>query len=354
MRNSQRNFIRSGITTGTCAAAAAKASAINLASAQSPDSVIVKNLEDLEFLLAVFREGDFFGVIKDSGDDNTDVTDGAKILARVEFLDGEGEIVFAGGEGVGTVTLPGLKIPVGQPAINPIPREMITRSVREVIPNRSVKITIAVPNGEALAKKTFNPRLGIIGGISILGTTGIVKPMNEKALLDSLSLEMNMIRSLGFREVYITFAGTGEKLTRKIFHVETRNVIQCSNYPGHVLDEAVKLNFTRAIFCGHPGKLLKLAAGSFVTHSKVADGRLESLCTHLALIGASQNLVYKIYHSNTTNEAVEIIKSEGFGKVWNNIAEAISQKCRERTNDTMKIDVIFFDNEGEILGAYYA
>ena len=349
MCNSQRASLRLGVTTGTCAAAAAKASAINLISGQQPEFICVKNLEGLEFLLAVFREGDYFGVIKDSGDDKTDVTDGAKILARVEFLDGEGEIIFAVGEGVGTVTLPGLKIPVGQPAINPVPREMITRSVREIIPSKSLRITVSVPNGEEIAKRTFNPRLGIVGGISILGTTGIVKPMNEKALLDSLSLEMNMIRSLGFREVYITFAGTGEKLTRRIFHVETKNVIQCSNYPGHVLDEAVKLNFNRAILCGQPGKLLKLAAGSFVTHSKVADGRLEALCTHLALMGASQNLVHKIYHSNTTNEAVEIIRAEGFGKVWNNIAEVISKKCSQRTNGKIMVDVIFFDTEGEIL-----
>lgn len=354
MCNRQRSPLRSGITTGTCAAAAAKASAINLISGQVPEFVSVKNLDGLEFLLTVFRDGEYFGVIKDAGDDKTDVTDGAKILARVEVVDGQDEILFVAGRGVGTVTLPGLKIPVGQPAINPVPREMITRSVREIIPSKSLRITVSVPNGEEIAKRTFNPRLGIVGGISILGTTGIVKPMNEKALLDSLSLELNMIRSLGFREVYITFAGTGEKFTRKIFNVDGKNVIQCANYPGHVLDEAANLNFAHVILCGHPGKLLKVAAGSFNTHSKVADGRLESLCTHLALMGASQKLVRKIYHSNTTNEAVEIIKAEGFGKVWDNIAEVISKKCRERTNETMKIDVIFFDSEGEILGAYYA
>ncbi len=298
-------------------------------------------------------EGEYFGVVKYSGDDRGDVTDGVKVLARVEVLEGEEDIVFAAGEGVGTVTLPGLKIPPGQPAINPVPREMITLAVREVIPHSSLRVTISVPNGEEIAKRTFNPRLGITGGISILGTTGIVKPMNEEALLSSLSLELSMIYSLGFRELYVTFAGTGENFTRNIFHIEGRNVIQCGNYPGHVLDGASEMGFTHATICGHSGKLLKLAAGSFITHSKVADGRLEALCTHLAIMGAKSELICRIYHSNTTNEAVEIVRAEGFGKVWNNIAEVISRKCEERTHNIMNIDVVFTDNEGHILGEYY-
>lgn len=354
MCDRQRDFIRTGVTTGTCAAAAAKASAIYIASGTTPESVTVRNLEGLEFHLDVSREGDYFCVVKDSGDDKSDVTDGAKILARVEVIDGENDIVFMAGKGVGVVTLPGLKIPPGEPAINPVPREMIRRSVREVIPRKSLRVTISVPNGEELARKTFNPRLGIIGGISILGTTGIVKPMNEQALLDSLSLEVSMIYSLGHREIYIAFAGTGEKFTRRIFGVHGRNVIQCGNYPGHVLDESARFGFTHAVICGHPGKLLKVSAGNFITHSKVADGRLESLCAHLALMGAGQSLIHRIYHSNTTNEAIDIITAERFSDVWNNIAEVISRKCEERVNKAMKISAVFIDSDGKILGAYYA
>ena len=354
MCNRQRNPLRTGITTGTCAAGAAKASAIHLITGTTPESVTVRNLEGRQFLLNVFREEGYFGVIKDSGDDKSDVTDGAKILARVEIIDGENVIEFAAGKGVGVVTLPGLKIPPGQPAINPVPREMISRSVREIIPCQSVRVTISVPNGEDLARRTFNPRLGIIGGISILGTTGIVKPMNEQALLDSLTLEVSMIHSLGFREIFIAFAGAGERFTRKIFHIEGRNVIQCGNYPGHVLDESARFGFTHAAICGHPGKLLKVSAGSFITHSKVADGRLESLCTHLALMGAGQNLIQRIYNSNTTNEALEIVRAERFCGVWNNIARVISRKCEERVNKAMKVSAVFFDNDGVILGSHYA
>ena len=344
------NATRNGITTGTCAAAASKASAIHLVSGSFPKNVKVRNLDGLEFNVDVFREGKYFGVIKDSGDDKADVTGGVKVLARVEISDGEDNIEFVAGEGVGIVTLPGLKVPPGQPAINPVPREMIAIAVREVIPRQSLRITIAIPKGQEIAKRTFNPRLGIVGGLSILGTTGIVKPMNEKALLDSLTLELRMINALGFSEIYVTFAGTGEKFTRRIFHVEGRNIIQCGNYIGHVLDEAAKLGFKRATICGNPGKLLKVSAGSFNTHSKVADGRLEALCTHLALMGADSDIVSKIYHSNTTNEAVEIVKAEGFCGVWNNIAEAISRKCEERVNMAMKVSAVFVDGEGEILG----
>lgn len=354
MCHNQRDNLRLGITTGTCAASAAKASAIHLITGNHPETVTVRNLQGLEFHVPTFREGEYSGTVKFAGDDASDVTDGVKVLARVEISGGESEIEYVAGEGVGAVTLPGLKIPPGEAAINPVPREMIRIAVREVIPEKSLRVTVSVPGGEELARRTFNPRLGIIGGISILGTTGVVKPMNERALLDSLTLEMSMIHSLGFREIYITFAGTGEKFTRRIFGVTGRNVIQCANYPGHVLDEAARLGFTHAVICGHPGKLLKVAAGSFITHSKVADGRLESLCTHLALMGAGHDIISRIYHSNTTNEAAEIVRAEGFSCVWDNIARVISRKCEARVNMSVKVSAFFVDGEGGILGGYYA
>ena len=344
--------LRTGITTGTCAAGAAKACALNLAGAGC-ERVSVRNLEGREFVLETFREGECFGVVKYSGDDRADITDGVRVLARVEVLDSEGDVTFCAGEGVGTVTLPGLKVSAGEPAINPVPREMITRAVREILPRESLRITIAIPGGRELARKTFNPRLGIIGGLSILGTTGIVKPMNEQALLDSLTLELSMIHALGFREVYITFAGTGEKFTRKLFGLTSRNVIQAGNYPGHVLDECARLGFTHAIICGHPGKLLKVAGGSFNTHSKVSGGSLEALCTQLAILGASPELVSKVYHANTSREAIDIVRREGYSLVWRVLAEIVSRKCRERTCQSLKVSAVFFDGEGQVLGGYH-
>ena len=342
--------MNTGITTGICAAGAAKASALSLAG-YFPERVTVRNLEGHEFLLDVFREGEYFGVVKYSGDDRADITDGVRVLARVEVLGGEGGIFFCAGDGVGTVTLPGLKVPPGEPAINPVPREMISRAVREVFPRESLRVTIAIPGGEELARKTFNPRLGIVGGLSVLGTTGIVKPMNEHALLDSLTLEMSMIRAMGFSEVYITFAATGEKFTRKLFGLTSRNVIQCANYPGYVLDECARLGFTHSVIAGHPGKLLKVSAGSFNTHSKFSGGGLEALCTQLAVLGAGRELVRMVYHSNTTREAIDIVKREGYSLVWNVLAGITARKCIERTGGSVKVSAVFFDGDGQVLGS---
>ena len=342
--------MNTGITTGICAAGAAKASALSLAGREAAH-VTVRNLESREFVLDVFREGEYFGVRKYSGDDRADITNGVMVLARVEVLGSEGCIFFCAGEGVGTVTLPGLKVPPGEPAINPVPREMISRAVREVFPRESLRVTIAIPGGEELARKTFNPRLGIVGGLSILGTTGIVKPMNEHALLDSLTLELSMIRAMGFCEVYITFAATGEQFTRQLFNVQTRNVIQCANYPGYVLDECARLGFAHAVIAGHPGKLLKVSAGSFNTHSKFSGGGLEALCTQLAILGAGRELVQRVYHSNTTREAIEIVKREGYSLVWRVLAGITARKCIERTGGSVNVSAVFFDGEGQVLGS---
>ena len=352
MFNRERPSLRTGITTGTCAAGAAKACALYLRYGSCPDYVSIKNLEGHEFIVKVFREDEAFYVIKDSGDDVSDITNGIKIFVRLEVLEGHDDIIFAAGEGVGTVTLPGLKVPVNEPAINPVPRRMIELAIREVIPSQSIRVIISIPNGEELAKKTFNPRLGIIGGLSILGTTGIVKPMNESALLESLSLELNMIRSLDFTKIYITFAGTGEKFLRQRLGISSRNVIQSGNYIGHVLDEALRLEFNHTVIFGHPGKLLKVAAGNFNTHNRISDGRLESLCTQLAILGASRSIIERVYHSNTTNEAISIVGSSGYNYVWNVLAEIVSRKCRERTHNNLMIDSYFVDSDGNILGCY--
>ena len=343
--------LRTGITTGTCAAGASKAFAVLMVSGIVPDSVSVRNLEGREFVVHTFRENDYCGVVKDSGDDKGDITDGVHVLARVDVLDGEGRIDFIAGEGVGTVTLPGLKVPPGEPAINPVPREMITRAVREVIPAQSLRVTVSIPGGEELAKRTFNPRLGITGGLSILGTTGVVKPMNEEALLSSLSLELNMIYSLGYRELYITFASTGEKALRGIFGITGRNIIQCGNYPGYVLDEAVKLGFGHITIAGHPGKLLKVSGRSFNTHSRNTGGQLEALCTHLALMGAGQDVIKRVYASNTTTEAISIVRAEGYSGVWDILAKRTVLRCIERMGGSVGVSAVFMDNEGGILGS---
>ncbi|MBQ9527310.1 MAG: cobalt-precorrin-5B (C(1))-methyltransferase, partial [Fretibacterium sp.] len=196
--------LREGVTTGTCAAAAAKAAALLFRGGQCPDRVTVTGPSGKSFTLSVFPVPGGVGVVKDAGDD-ADATDGLTVCASLEVSLEEGPISFAAGTGVGTVTLPGMKVPPGEPAINPGPRKMIEDAVREVLGPRAVRVTVSIPGGEEVAKHTFNPRLGVVGGLSVLGTTGVGRPMDEAALLASLDLELSVLHSLGVKDLIMTF-----------------------------------------------------------------------------------------------------------------------------------------------------
>lgn len=354
--------LREGFTTGTCAAAAAKAAAMILSGEKCPTQVKVTGPTGREFYIDVFKISDepvTCGAIKDSGDD-VDITDGMTVCASVEFLLDENllllnekdKIIFEAGEGVGVITLPGMKIPVGEAAVNPGPREMIKNAVREILGERGVKIIISIPGGAEKAKHTFNPRLGVQGGLSVLGTTGVVRPMDEDALKASLDLELSVIFSLGFKNLIITFGNTGEIALRKAFNINinARCIIQAGNYIGHVLDEAARLGFERCLVCGHPGKLLKVTAGSFYTHNRAADGRLEALCTHAALAGVKRDIIQELYNSRTTENAIKIINRENLNFLWNILADVTAKRCENRSFGEFPVDAAFISNDGVILG----
>ena len=343
--------LREGFTTGACAAAAARAAALVLRDGECPSEVTVTGPTGRRFTLSpVPLPGGGCGVVKDAGDD-IDATDGLMVCASVELLDGDGPVSFAAGDGVGVVTLPGLKLPPGEPAINPGPRAMIEAALREVWGARAMRVTVSIPGGGDVAGRTFNPRLGIRGGLSVLGTTGAVRPMDEAALLASLDLELSVLRSLGVRDLIVTFGRTGEEALRRALNVTGRCAIQAGNYPGHVLDEAVRLGFQRCLICGHPGKLLKVAAGSFNTHNRVADGRLEALCTQAALAGASCEVIAELYACRTTESAMEIIRAERLDEVWAALAEAAARRCTARSFGALPVEAAFVDNNGAVLGA---
>lgn len=343
--------LREGYSTGSCAAAAAKAAAMRALGLPCPESVEITTPEERKFTLPVVGYGDgCCGVIKDAGDD-PDSTDGILIKAAVELSPEPGAVLFLAGEGVGTVTLPGLKIAVGEPAINPVPRAMIERAVREVIGARGAKVTISAPLGREVAKRTFNPRLGIVGGISILGTSGRVKPMNEAALLESLTLELNTHAAEGRRAVAVAFAGTGEEALRKAYGIKNRAVVQCGNYIGHLLDESARLGLERLLIGGHPGKLLKVAAGSFNTHNRTGGGAKEALCAQAAIAGASADTVKALYECPTTEEAMRLVREDGLDFLWKILARITAKRCEERAFGDIKSAVAFIDNGGNILGA---
>ena len=349
--------LREGITTGSCAAGAALASVLWQTKGSCPKAVKITTPSgrELELKIDLLKDG-WCGVVKDSGDD-PDVTDGCVVAAKVEITPGtevlaqdrESSISFKAGEGVGTVTLPGLKLPPGEPAINPVPRQMIAGAIRPYLNGRDACVTVSIPGGEELAKKTFNSRVGVEGGLSVLGTTGIVRPMSEEAMKDSLALEMKVKVSQGNRRLVFVPGAGGEKAAKALWGRDLCCVL-VSNYIGFMLDEALNLGVEGIVVAGFAGKLVKLAADIMNTHSHVADGRRETLCTFAALTGAPTALIKKIYDSLTVQGAMDVIKEAGYSHIWQDIARTGAKKCMMRLQNQIPVAVVLLDGSGQILG----
>jgi cobalt-precorrin-5B (C1)-methyltransferase len=340
--------LRCGYTTGSCAAAAALASARWLADGTVLEYATIELPDHAPLTLAVSHfGGGLFGVVKDAGDD-PDRTNGMTVCAQVELTSGS-EIEFIGGVGVGTVTLPGLKLPVGEPAINPVPRQMITQAVRSVM-SGGVRVTVSIPGGSDVARRTFNPRLGIEGGLSVLGTTGIVKPMSEDALKESLKADLHVKAASGRRALAFAFGEGGERMAQQAFGLPPEAFVQMSNYVGFMLDCAVGAGIESVLISGHPGKLAKVAAGSMNTHSGAGDGRIEAICTQAALMGAPRQLIGDLVGCITTEAAIAIIQQSGMDTLWERLAQAVCAKCAAHARGQLRVEAAFLDNSGTVLG----
>ena len=353
-----RQKLRCGYTTGTCAAAAAAGAAARLLTGETLPAVRIITpagvAVEAELLQHAAGEGWAACAVRKDGGDDPDVTDGALIFARVERTDTPG-IVIDGGEGVGRVTLPGLDQPVGAAAINSTPRRMIAEQLESAAAKAGytggLRAVISVPEGEALAKRTFNPRLGIVGGISILGTSGIVKPMSEAALLDSLYLEMDQRRAAGTEDLLLTPGNYGESFAREVLGLNLHRWCMCSNYLGAAIDHAAGAGFRSVLVVGHLGKLIKAAAGCMNTHSKTADARRETLTAHAALAGADGALLRALFDSPTTDAGVELLKQAGLLEpVMASIGEALDGQLKRRAGEGLTIEAFFFSNQYGILG----
>ena len=353
-----RQKLRCGYTTGTCAAAAAAGAAARLLTGETLPAVRIATpagvAVEAELLQHAAGEGWAACAVRKDGGDDPDVTDGALIFARVERTDTPG-IIIDGGEGVGRVTLPGLDQPVGEAAINSTPRRMIAEQLESAAAKAGytggLRAVISVPEGEALAKRTFNPRLGIVGGISILGTSGIVKPMSEAALLDSLYLEMDQRRAAGVEDLLLTPGNYGESFAREVLGLNLHRWCMCSNYLGAAIDHAAGAGFRSVLVVGHLGKLIKAAAGCMNTHSKTADARRETLTAHAALAGADGALLRALFDSPTTDAGVELLKQAGLlGPVMASIGEALDGQLKRRAGEGLTIEAFFFSNQYGILG----
>lgn len=353
-----REKLRCGYTTGTCAAAAARFAAEYLLSGAWPDTLLLETpagitveIESEECTGGVGKAS--CAVRKDGGDD-PDVTDGTLIFAEVARTERPG-ITIDGGIGVGRVTRPGMDQPPGAAAINHVPRAMITRELEAALREHGAaggfSVTISVPEGERLAKKTFNPKLGVEGGISILGTSGIVKPMSEQTLTASIFLELDMLAASGVRDIIITPGNYGRNFCKDVLDLHGKNQVMCSNYLGDTLDHAAALGFRSVLVVGHLGKLCKVAAGNMNTHSRVSDARCETMAAHTALCGAATAVTRAVFDSVTIDGAIEQLDLVGFREpVMESITDALDKRIKDRMGGDSIIEAIVFSNKYGILG----
>lgn len=350
-------MLRLGYTTGTCAAGAAGAALYALICRKEPKEIDVTLPGGEKILLEVHdcvisEEVASCGIDKDGGDD-PDITNGLRIYANVSFDPKLSGVKILGGTGIGRVTKPGLQIAPGEWAINPVPREMIRAAVQNTLrelgldETLGVRVTISAPGGEELAAGTFNPKLGIEGGLSILGTSGIVRPMSEDALKDSLALTLRMAFDPDENPVMVYTPGNyGSRFARGY---GIREDISVSNYLGEMIDEARMLGVGRILLVGEIGKLVKVAGGIFQTHSKVADARMEIMAANLAAIGAPQSLIQEVLGQPTTLAADDLIRKSGMEAVFGVLADKIRKRCEERSGRTIEFGVILFERIAGLL-----
>ncbi|UPA31009.1 cobalt-precorrin-5B (C(1))-methyltransferase CbiD [Terrisporobacter glycolicus] len=294
---------------------------------------------------------------KDGGDD-IDATHAMDIFAKAELVNKEAEdVIVTGGVGIGIVTKKGLSVEVGKHAINPVPMKMIKNEVRKVLEqkndllkNKSLKITIFAPKGEEVAKKTFNSKLGILGGISILGTTGIVEPMSEEGWKKSLSIELEMKKAQGMDKIILVPGNHGEEFIRDYLKIDMSNCVRMSNFVGYMLNEAKRLGFKKILMAGHIGKFIKISAGIFNTHSKVCDARNEIMIANLALMGADLGFLKEINECVTAEGAVEIIDKSNYTQIYNILCNKCKERAEEYLNEDIQVEVYMFRMDKSLLG----
>ncbi|MEE9200606.1 MAG: cobalt-precorrin-5B (C(1))-methyltransferase CbiD [Candidatus Brocadiales bacterium] len=348
--------LRHGFTTGTCAAGAARAAALGLTTGLIPDSVEVATPSGITARLEIrektLKPGEFArcAVRKDAGDD-PDVTNGCLIFARVEECQEKG-VTIEGGEGVGRVTKPGLRVPPGEAAINPVPRTMIRDAVTEFLGQElmGLKATISVPRGREIAEETFNPRLGILGGISIIGTSGIVRPMSVDALKTSLVCALDVARAMGHETIILVPGNLGEKAFLRRFKVPAEQVVQISNYLGFMLTEAGRKEFSRIILAGHPGKLAKFARGDLDTHSSKSPPAMDIVTQILKDSGLEGPIVEAVKDSSTVEGIIQQLKKRDKLFMMVDVANIIERKARDLLGPGVGTGVVLFDMQMDVIG----
>ena len=359
------NGLRRGRTTGSCATAAVKAALCLLLRGEYCARVSVSLPDGAHYLVVPIQESRWLDqhtvrveVVKDGGDD-PDNTHGATIFAEVR-RNNEGKIRFFAGRGVGIATQPGLRVAVGEPAINPVPRRMMRQAVSEVLGKEcddGFDLTIGCENGEAIARKTFNPRLGILGGISILGTSGIVEPMSQASWIASIEVYVRVALAEGAQSVAYLPGKIGRTYAKAVLGLPEKRVVQIANFLGEALDfmQAALIDERRHLdvlwLLGHPGKLAKVLNGAWDTHSSRSGMAMGCVARVAHECGFDPHLVQEIEHSNTVEAAMERLKSEpGAQALWVEIERSVAERVHERVPAAARIEVRLFDLHGNTLG----
>ncbi|HWQ41673.1 MAG TPA: cobalt-precorrin-5B (C(1))-methyltransferase CbiD [Desulfosporosinus sp.] len=353
-RDKDRHTWREGYTTGSCAAGAAKVACLLLRGEGLPERVEIPLPNSARLVIPIHggKLDDSLAqasVLKDGGDD-VDITNGLEIQAVARLLSPQGDVHIRGGQGVGTVTKKGLAMSVGDSAINPVPRKMIYEAVREVFPQEELEIIIEVPVGEAAALRTLNPRLGIIGGISILGTSGIVRPMSEEAFKTSILPELDQAVAYGHKTIVLTPGHYGYRVATERFMIPAEAVIQMSNFVGFLLEEAAYRGIEQVILLGHVGKLIKISGGIFHTHNRVADARMEILMAHAALAGVKLDTLKLLAEFPTTEGAASELLLLGEQKLFHHLAHLASVRAQAFTYGRLSVGTIMTLLNGQPVG----
>ncbi len=345
-----------GVTTGTVATACSLAALDVLLESEEIACVKVETpKKTLDIIIDECKRVSSFkayAVAHKNPYNDPDVTVDLAIVATVELLDrndDSDEVIITGGEGVGIITKPGLQIPVGDYAINPVPRKMIFNNLKDKVPKDKVaKVTISIPEGEKIAKKTMNPKLGIVGGISVLGTTGIARSMSSEAYKNSIVTQLDVALASNVENLVFVPGNIGEKLALSNLDITKEQVVQTGNFVGFMFEEAAKRGIVKFTYFGHIGKLIKVAGGIFDTKHAVADGRREIMVTHAALCGVDKKHLQMLFDSKTTDDMMSILDEIDMSlEVCNSIASAIRERCMQRFD--LDLNVVLVDMEGNYL-----
>lgn len=369
--------LRGGYTTGACVAAGAKAAALYMQDSLTADVVEITALDGTRLMIPIKKierlddgrlpEGALppvirAEVVKDAGDD-PDITNGTSVFVTLTLARSEDDlkavpgvsvrhenILFEAGEGIGHATKPGLSLSVGEPAINPGPRQLVHNSLLEAFGRpRPCRVRIDIPAGRELAKKTLNPVLGIEGGISIIGTTGVLRPMSEEAFKESLVPQIKVARAAGFDTQIFVPGKIGERIAAS-WGLPEAGMVQTSNFIGYMLEAAAEIGLKRILLFGHIGKLAKVAAGVFHTHNRVGDARLEVLAAYSGAMGMPGEGIERILGAVTTEEALPVIAEYGLERVYERIAARASYRAERLIFNKVQVGTVLVTLQGELLG----